>query len=179
MTASATYLDSFSINIIFIALFVCSIAALIAYRVGLSTGAQAQQQRDKVTSNLQARNLREAHKATELMRTRLTALQVKQQHHQAQLEAIMQDADTRIAIYARRANPFSHDDRITLQAAANQLDLAANTYSGLLLGDQVRFARQMQQRVLNLVEQLDAALKAQAQQVNSPDDETAAAKEVA
>lgn len=75
-------------------------------------------------------------------------------------ETIMQDADNRIAIYARRANPFNHDDRITLQAAANQLDAAADVYSGLLAGDRVRFARQMQQRLLNLAERLAATLKA-------------------
>lgn len=184
MTASATYLDSFSINIIFIALLACALASLIAYRVGLGTGAQAQHRRDQVTSNLQARHLREANNAIERMKTQATALHAsqnlhldraaslqkqadnlatKQQHHQAQLEAIMQDADTRIAIYARRANPFTHDDRITLQAAANQLDAAANVYAGLQAGDQVRFARQMQQRLLNLAERLLATLKASEQ----------------
>lgn len=82
--------------------------------------------------------------------------------HQAkrERETILQDADRRIAIYARRANPFNHDDRITLQAAANQLDAAADVYSGLLAGDRVRFARQMQQRLLNLAERLAATLKA-------------------
>lgn len=84
--------------------------------------------------------------------------------HLLQVESIMQDADTRVAIYSRRANPFNHEDRITLQAAANQLDVAANTYSGLQAGDQVRFARQMQQRLLNLSERLDVALKAMDQQ---------------
>lgn len=84
--------------------------------------------------------------------------------HLLQVESIMQDADTRVAIYSRRANPFNHEDRITLQAAANQLDTAANTYSGLMLGDQVRFARQMQQRLLNLAERLDVALKANDQE---------------
>lgn len=84
--------------------------------------------------------------------------------HLLQVESIMQDADTRVAIYSRRANPFNHEDRITLQAAANQLDTAANTYSGLMLGDQVRFARQMQQRLLNLAERLDVTLKAMDQE---------------
>lgn len=84
--------------------------------------------------------------------------------HLLQVESIMQDADTRVAIYSRSANPFNHEDRITLQAAANQLDVAANTYSGLQAGDQVRFARQMQQLLLNLAERLDVALKAMDQQ---------------
>lgn len=163
-----------TINLLFAALFACAITTLIAYRLGLGTGARAQRLRDQVTENMQARALRDANKTIEYQHTRLTerladqnlqiarinALAAKQEHHQAQLEAIMQDADNRIAIYARRANPFTHDDRITLQAAANQLDAAANVYSGLQAGDQVRFARQMQQRLLNLAERLLATLKA-------------------
>ena len=88
--------------------------------------------------------------------------------HMLERDAIMQDADNRIAAYARRANPFNEQDRITLQAAANQLDVAANTYSGLQAGDQVRFARQMQQRLLALAERLDAALKASEQPAEAP-----------
>ena len=90
------------------------------------------------------------------------ALAVANQHtaHRLERDAIIQDADARIAIYARSANPFNEQDRITLQAAANQLDVAANTYSGLQAGDQVRFARQMQQRLLALVGRLDATLQA-------------------
>lgn len=84
--------------------------------------------------------------------------------HLLQVESIMQDADARVAIYSRRANPFNHEDRTTLQAAANQMEVAANTYSGLQIGDQVRFARQMQQRLLNLAERLDVALKAMDQE---------------
>ncbi len=80
--------------------------------------------------------------------------------HQRALDTVMQDADARIATYARRANPFTAADRITLQATASQLDLAAETYTGLLASDQARFARQMQQRVLELAERLHTTLAA-------------------
>lgn len=84
--------------------------------------------------------------------------------HQRALDTVMQDADTRIAIYARRANPFTAEDRITLQATASQLDVAANTYAGLQADDQSRFALQMKRRVLELAERLHATLLASGQQ---------------
>lgn len=80
--------------------------------------------------------------------------------HQRERDTIIQDADARIAIYARRANPFTEEDRIILQATASQLDLAANTYAGLQASDQARFTRQMQQRVLELAERLHSLLSA-------------------
>lgn len=177
------------INIIFIALFACALAGLIAYRIGLSTGARAQRLSNQTQHNAKARLIQSHESTIQNLTTRMaalltrqtetaeraTALANKQATHQAQLEAIMQDADARVAIYARRSNPFNHDDRITLQAAANQLDIAANTYSGLMLGDQVRFARQMQQRLLNLVERLDATLKASDQQTAAAPAEQAVA----
>lgn len=85
--------------------------------------------------------------------------EVERQDHQNALEAIALDCDQRITLFARRANPFTHEDRITLQAAANQLHVAANTYTGLHAPDEARFARQMQQRLLNLAEQLRIALE--------------------
>lgn len=85
--------------------------------------------------------------------------EVERQDHQHALEAITLDYEKRLALFARRANPFTHEDRITLQAAANQLHVAANTYTGLHAPDEARFARQMQQRLLNLAEQLRIALE--------------------
>lgn len=175
-----------TINIIFAALFACAIAGLIAYRVGLSTGARAQRLKNQAQRTAEAKLIQRSERTIESLTTRLAALLTRQtetaerasalaknqETHQAQLEAIMQDADTRVTIYARRANPFNHEDRITLQAAANQLDVAANTYSGLQASDQVRFARQMQQRLLNLVERLDAALKAMDQQAMQQSEQT-------
>lgn len=86
--------------------------------------------------------------------------EIERQGHQQRLEAVMQDCDDRIAIYARRANPFTEEDGITLQALANQLDVAANTYAGLGADDQARFARQMQQRARDLADRLRTALSA-------------------
>jgi hypothetical protein len=170
-----------TINIIFVALISCAMAGLIAYRVGLSTGARAQRLNTDALDQRQALSIQTGTRAIEQLSTRLaalltrqtetaeratqsearaTALAAKQETHQGQLEAIMQDADDRVATYARRANPFKEHDRITLQAAANQLDVAANTYTALHAPDEVRFARQMQQRLLNLAERLAAALKA-------------------
>lgn len=80
--------------------------------------------------------------------------------HQLALDTVMQDADTRIAIYARRANPFTAEDRITLQATASQLNMAAEIYAGLQADDQHRFALQMKQRVLELAERLHTTLAA-------------------
>jgi hypothetical protein len=182
-----------TINIIFTALAVCALAGLIAYRIGLSTGARAQRLKNQTLRNAQAKLIQSANSSIESLTARMAALltrqtetaeratqcearanalATKQESHQAQLEAIMQDADDRVSTYARRANPFNHEDRITLQAAANQLDIAANTYSGLMLGDQVRFARQMQQRLLNLAERLDVALKAMDQQAMQQSEQT-------
>ncbi|MBU0883274.1 MAG: hypothetical protein KKD30_02260 [Gammaproteobacteria bacterium] len=173
-----------TINIIFTALAVCALAGLIAYRIGLSTGARAQRLKNQALRNAQAKLVQGCERTIESLTTRIAALltrqteteerathcearadalAAKQENHQEQLEAIMHDADARIATYARRANPFNEQDRTTLQAAANQLDVAANTYAGLKLSDNVRFAREMQQRLLNLAERLDATLQASEQ----------------
>lgn len=172
------------INIIFIALAVCALAGLIAYRIGLSTGARAQRLKNQALRNAQAKLVQGCERTIESLTTRIAALltrqteteeratqcearaealATKQESHQAQLEAIMQDADARIASYARRANPFNEQDRTTLQAAANQLDAAANTYRKMQVDDHARFAREMQQRLLNLAERLDATLQASEQ----------------
>jgi len=169
-------------NFVFIALLSAAFAALLAYRVGLGTGARAQRLNNQALFNQQGKELQNAKRSIESLTARLAALltrqtekaeratrceaqacelAAKQQHHQAQLEAIMQDADARVATYARRANPFNHDDRITLQAAANQLAEAADTYRKLQLDDNRRFATQMQQRALNMAERLQTTLAAQ------------------
>lgn len=87
--------------------------------------------------------------------------EIERQVHQQAVEAIMQDCDERIAIYARRANPFTEEDHATLVAIANKLELAANTFAGLNAGDHTRFSRQLQQRAQDMAEQLQAALQHQ------------------
>lgn len=85
--------------------------------------------------------------------------EVERKDHKHALEAIMLDCDQRIALFARRANPFTCANLQTLAAAAKQLELAAATYRGLQATDKARFAAQMQQHILNLAEQLRAALE--------------------
>lgn len=85
---------------------------------------------------------------------------IEYQGYQLRTEAIMQDCDERIAVYARRANPFHGGDLSTLQSTAHQLDLAASTFAGLNAGDQARLTRQLQQDVLNLSQRLFTALAA-------------------
>ena len=85
--------------------------------------------------------------------------EVERQAHKLALEAITHDYEQRLALFARRSNPFGARDCITLQAAANQLHVAANTYTALHAQDEARFARQMQQQLLNLAEQLRIALE--------------------
>lgn len=87
--------------------------------------------------------------------------EIERQGHQQRIEAVMQDCDERIAIYARRANPFTHADVITLQAIASQLELAAATFTGLQAGDHARLAKQLRQHALNMAEQILAALQLQ------------------
>ena len=184
-----------TINIIFVALISCAMAGLIAYRVGLSTGARAQRLKNQALRNAQAKLVQGCERTIESLTTRIAALltrqteteerathcearadalAAKQENHQEQLEAIMHDADARITSYARRANPFNEQDRTTLQAAANQLDAAANTYTALHAPDEARFARQMQQRLLNLAERLGAALKANDQQAEPAENKAVA-----
>lgn len=136
------------------AIVVCLIILIgITYCAGLKTGSRAAEQKATTKAEEHAANYAVMH--ADLRNSYATSIE----QHQAQLDEVIQDADKRIATYARRANPFTEEDRITLQALANQLDTAGNTYAGLGAIDQVRFARQMQQRALNLAERLHITLK--------------------
>lgn len=136
------------------AIVVCLIILIgITYCAGLKTGSRAAEQKAATKAEEHAANY--AVMLDDLRNSYATSIE----QHQAELDEVIQDADKRIATYARRANPFTEEDRITLQALANQLDTAGNTYAGLGAIDQVRFARQMQQRALNLAERLHITLK--------------------
>lgn len=63
--------------------------------------------------------------------------------HGHQLEAIMQDCDERIAIYARRASPFGIADRLVLADVNAMLKLAVATFSGLQANDSAVRARDL------------------------------------
>ena len=87
---------------------------------------------------------------------------VERQAHKQALEAMMQDADARIAVYARRA--LTDEDHATLQALAALLDTAAATFAGLQSSDKATLARQLQQRVINLRERMTATSADQSEQ---------------
>ena len=79
--------------------------------------------------------------------------------HQLDRDAIIQDADERIAIFARRAAACTEADLNTLTAAANQLALANATYKSMHAEDPARFAHQMQLQLINLAERMRASLE--------------------
>lgn len=78
--------------------------------------------------------------------------------HQLERDAIIQDADARIAIYASRA--MTSVDIQNLRIANKQLLLAAQTYTNLKLPDQARFATTTAQTVGQMADRIAAALPA-------------------
>lgn len=80
--------------------------------------------------------------------------------HGHQLEAIMQDCDERIAIYARRASPFGVADRLALADINAMLKLAANIFSGLQANDSAVRARDLMALVQDMDRRLVATLPA-------------------
>lgn len=76
--------------------------------------------------------------------------------HRQELEAIMQDCDARIAIYAARA--LTPQDIHTLRLGIKQLALATQTYTNLKLGDQARFASTVAQHITQLAARIESAL---------------------
>lgn len=74
--------------------------------------------------------------------------------HQLERDQLLQDADQRIAAYARRANPFNEQDLATLTGTVKTLELARNTFAGLQALDkqaeaanQLTFVRAMHDRL--------------------------------
>ena len=78
--------------------------------------------------------------------------------HGHQLEAIMQDCDERIAIYARRASPFGVADRLVLAEVYGVLKLAADTFAGLQTNDSAVRARDLMALVQDMDRRLVATL---------------------
>lgn len=73
-------------------------------------------------------------------------------------DELIQDADRRIAIYARRSNPFTEADQQTLEKAAAQLELLSRTFQGFGSTHNATQASQTAQQTLNMAERLRAAL---------------------
>ncbi len=78
--------------------------------------------------------------------------------HGHQLEAIMQDCDERIAIYARRASPFGIADRLVLAEVYGVLKLAANTFAGLQANDSAVRTRDLMTQLQEMDRRLVATL---------------------
>ncbi|MGF6692684.1 hypothetical protein M2318_002756 [Metapseudomonas resinovorans] len=82
--------------------------------------------------------------------------------HRLERDQLIQDADQRIAEYARRSNPFNDQDLATLAAAVRSLELARDTFAGLqALDKQAESARQAVS-IRNMHDRLKSALEAQA-----------------
>ena len=80
--------------------------------------------------------------------------------HGHQLEAIMQDCDERIAIYARRASPFGLADRLVLADVNAMLKLAADTFAGLQANDSAVRTRDLMTQLQDMDRRLVATLPA-------------------
>ncbi|WP_375737721.1 hypothetical protein [Pseudomonas boanensis] len=94
--------------------------------------------------------------------------------HQLERDEIIQDADRRIAEYARRSNPFNEWDLGTLADVASTLDLAASTFAGLQARDKARIALQQIGLASRMHERLKDALEANARTQQLPELEAAA-----
>lgn len=82
--------------------------------------------------------------------------EIEKRGHQTAVEAIMQDADERIALYARRSNPLNAQDLEDLEALSTLLDLAAATFAGVRANDKATLTRNLQQRLINMTQRLHA-----------------------
>lgn len=147
-----------TIDIIAAATILSALLALLTYRLGLAAARsikRAELFAAQDTINTLRETIQGLHTSLSIERddahqsnTQLAALMKKQEHHQAQLEALMQDADERIAIYAQRA--LTEDDAAQLQAMARKLELAANTFAGINAHDHAQAARQFAVRAFNM-----------------------------
>lgn len=147
------------INGLILLAIIAAIVALYcsAYSRGVTDGTDSGYDGGKSAGAAEASTLIRTTRADAEQLRRLR--EVERKDHQHALEAIMLDCDQRIALFARRANPFTSANLQTLAAAAKQLELAAATYRGLQATDKARFAAQMQQLILSMAEQLRVALE--------------------
>lgn len=79
----------------------------------------------------------------------------------AERDRLIEDADRRIATYARRANPFTEQDLATLADTNKCLTLACNTYAGLQAWDAHTAAATQQTAIRAMHERLKQALAEQ------------------
>ncbi|MCY1279144.1 hypothetical protein D9M69_379220 [compost metagenome] len=91
--------------------------------------------------------------------------------HQQYCEQLIQDADRRIAIYARRA--LTEHDADWLAATVKTLHLASDTFAGVYAWDKHKKALREAQELTRIHAQLTKALAGE-QESNEPDQEAAA-----
>lgn len=86
----------------------------------------------------------------------LAAALHKQRDHQAQLEAIMQDADARVAAITRRT--LSHAEGEQLHSISELLGLARATFQSLGAADKAELALTLSRNALNIASKAPAIL---------------------
>lgn len=148
------------------AIVVCLIILIgITYCAGLKTGSRAAEQ--KAATKAEEHSANYAVMLSDLRNSYATSIE----QHQSQLDEVIQDADNRIAAYARRANAFTEADKTTMAAIANKLELAGSAFAGLGASDHARFARSLQQAALNIAERMRITLDLAAEpiQLEHPD----------
>ena len=77
---------------------------------------------------------------------------IERHRHQTQLDAIIQDADERIAVHARRASDLTAQDATTLNAAQKLLEHATGLFDAIQSHSHARQARQVQQQLINMAQ---------------------------
>ncbi|EQM70019.1 hypothetical protein QYE80_27385 [Pseudomonas tohonis] len=97
------------------------------------------------------------HEDLALLHGKLAELDAK---HLSDRESIMQDADTRIAIYSRRANPLTRDDAKWLRKVSGQLQLLATMHHNLANDTAENWAYAAIAKANNLAALVDEALDA-------------------
>lgn len=147
------------------ALFGAAIAVLIligiTYCAGLSTGKSAGYEQGRMAATNHWRSI-----YTETRDERLEALDKLDKSLReavALRRKIQAEADEHAELERgllqrlAAAAPLSDEDQTTLQAIAAKLELAADTFAGIGVGDHARFARQLAQHALNMAQRLHAA----------------------
>lgn len=154
------------------ALFAIAISMIvlcgIAYCLGLKTGHAAGQEHMRATGlrdwkrryqqlhddkQAQGFELAEARQRMDSQTRELATLRRNIQAEAEEHGRVERDLLQRIAASA----PLTDEDQATLEAIAAKLELAASTFAGLGSGDHARFARQLQQYAINMVQRLKAA----------------------
>lgn len=138
------------------------IAGLVLALIGLAVYSRRSAERARATGynlgyeDAESSNADMAqYQAAEILRLQ-NQLATNRAEQSQQVDAIMQDCDARIAIYAGRA--LTTDDIDTLRVVNKQLLLAVQTYTNLKLVEQARFANTAAQRFGQVIDRLAAAL---------------------